>query len=344
MEVKVMKKGLILSSLVLMGMFMGCSGEKKQDTASTPAEKEVKTQVLKVAFNQSENHPQYKVLEEFSKELETQTEGAYKLEISPNELLGDQRATAELVQNRVIQMSVVGNPVVESFNKDFAVIGLPYLYDSLEHQKKVFLSGVLDPLFESTASSGFEVIGAFTAGARCLYTDKPMTKPEDLKGYKFRVMQSDTMKKMVDYMGGVGTPMGQGEVYTAVQQGVIEGGENNEVTYVDLKHYEIAPYFSYTNHLMVPDLIIINEDLYKGMTPENRKIFDDLMYKTIENEFEIWNDNVEAAKKVATENGAKFIEVDIKPFQERVKPLQEEVANSSEMTKKIYKDVRALAN
>lgn len=339
-----MKKGLILSSLVLMGMFMGCSGEKKQDTASTPAEKEVKTQVLKVAFNQSENHPQYKALEEFSKELETQTEGAYKLEISPNELLGDQRATAELVQNGVIQMLVVGNPVVESFNKDFAVIGLPYLYDSLEHQKKVFLSGVLDPLFESTASSGFEVIGAFTAGARCLYTDKPMTKPEDLKGYKFRVMQSDTMKKMVDYMGGVGTPMGQGEVYTTVQQGVIEGGENNEVTYVDLKHYEIAPYFSYTNHLMVPDLIIINEDLYKGMTPENRKIFDDLMHKTIENEFKIWNENVEAAKKIATENGALFIEVDIKPFQERVKPLQEEVANASEMTKKIYNDVRALAN
>ena len=205
----------------------------------------------------------------------------------------------ELVQNGVIQMLVVGNPVVESFNKDFAVIGLPYLYDSLEHQKKVFLSGVLDPLFESTASSGFEVIGAFTAGARCLYTDKPMTKPEDLKGYKFRVMQSDTMKKMVDYMGGVGTPMEQGEVYTAVQQGVIEGGENNEVTYVDLKHYEIAPYFSYTNHLMVPDLIIINEDLYKGMTPENRKIFDDLMHKTIENEFKIWNENVEAAKKIA---------------------------------------------
>lgn len=240
-------------------------------------------------------------------------------------------------------MSVVGNPVVESFNKDFAVIGLPYLYDSLEHQKKVFTSDVLDPLFKSVASNGFEVIGAFTAGARCLYTDKPMTKPEDLKGYKFRVMQSDTMKKMVDYMGGIGTPMGQGEVYTAVQQGVIEGGENNEVTYVDLKHYEVAPYFSYTNHLMVPDLIIINEKLYNGMTPENRKIFDDLMKQTIENEFTVWNENVEQAKKVATENGAKFIEVDIKPFQERVKPLQEEVSNISDMTKKIYKDVRDLA-
>ena len=333
-----MKKVLFVGSLAVMGLFMGCGKEKE-----VSSDAKVKTQVLKVAFNQSEKHPQYKALEQFSKDLEAQTKGAYKLEISPNELLGDQRATAELVQNGVIQMSVVGNPVVESFNKDFAVIGLPYLYDSLEHQKKVFTSDVLDPLFKSVASNGFEVIGAFTAGARCLYTDKPMTKPEDLKGYKFRVMQSDTMKKMVDYMGGIGTPMGQGEVYTAVQQGVIEGGENNEVTYVDLKHYEVAPYFSYTNHLMVPDLIIINEKLYNGMTPENRKIFDDLMKQTIENEFTVWNENVEQAKKVATENGAKFIEVDIKPFQERVKPLQEEVSNISDMTKKIYKDVRDLA-
>lgn len=333
-----MKKILVVGSLLLIGMFAGCSKEKE-----VVAEGKVKTQVLKVAFNQSENHPQYKALAKFSDQLEEQTKGAYKLEISPNALLGDQRATAELVQNGVIQMSVVGNPVVESFNKDFSVIGLPYLYDNLEHQKKVFLSDILDPLFKSVSSSGFEVIGAFTAGARCLYTDKPMMKPEDLKGYKFRVMQSDTMKKMVDYMGGIGTPMGQGEVYTAVQQGVIEGGENNEVTYVDLKHYEIAPYFSYTNHLMVPDLIIINEKLYTGMTSENRKIFDDLMKQTIENEFEVWNDNVEAAKKVAIENGAKFIDVDIKPFQDRVKPLQEEVANSSELTKKIYTQVRELA-
>lgn len=333
-----MKKILFAGSLLLIGMLIGCSKEKE-----VAAGEKVKTQVLKVAFNQSENHPQYKALTKFSNQLEEQTKGAYKLEISPNALLGDQRATAELVQNGVIQMSVVGNPVVESFNKDFSVIGLPYLYDNLEHQKKVFLSDTLKPLFKSVSSSGFEVIGAFTAGARCLYTDKPMMKPEDLKGYKFRVMQSDTMKKMVDYMGGIGTPMGQGEVYTAVQQGVIEGGENNEVTYVDLKHYEIAPYFSYTNHLMVPDLIIINEKLYSGMSLENRKIFDDLMKQTIENEFEVWNENVEAAKKIAIENGAKFIDVDIKPFQERVKPLQEEVANSSEMTKDIYAKVRELA-
>ena len=201
-----------------------CSDKKSESNSEVKNE----TQVLKVAFNQSEKHPQYKALVEFGKKLEEQTKGAYKLEISPNALLGDQRATVELTQNGVIQMAVVGNPVVENFNKDFAVIGLPYLYDSLEHQKKVFLSDVLKPLFKSVSSNGFEVVGIFTAGARCIYTDEAVTKPEDLAGYKIRVMQSDTMKKMLDLMGGIGTPMGQGEVYTAIQQGVINGGENDE--------------------------------------------------------------------------------------------------------------------
>ncbi|KDE62087.1 TRAP transporter substrate-binding protein [Fusobacterium necrophorum] len=327
----------IVAVMISLLFLIGCSDKKAE-------ENKIQTQVLKVAFNQSEKHPQFKALKEFGKKLEAETKGAYKLEISPNALLGDQRATVELVQNGVIQMAVVGNPVVENFNKDFAVIGLPYLYDNLEHQKKVFLSDILKPLFQSVSQNGFEVVGIFTAGARCVYTNKAITSPDDLKGYKIRVMQSDTMKKMLDFMGGIGTPMGQGEVYTAIQQGVLEGGENNEVTYVDLKHYEVAPYFSYTNHLMVPDLIIINEKLYNEMNKENRKIFDNLINNMIEDEFDVWNENVENAKKIALENGAKFIEVEIKPFQERVKPLQEEVIKMSDTTKNIFEEVRKLSN
>ncbi len=337
-----MKKILIIATVALLGILTGCGSEKVKESQNK--NNTIKKEVLKVAFNQSDKHPQYKALQKFSDELEKQTNGQYKLEISPNELLGDQRAATELVQNGVIQMAVVGNPVVESFNKDFAVIGLPYLYDNIEHQKKVFTSDVLNPLFVSVKDNGFEVLGAFTAGGRCLYTNKPMTKPEDLKGYKFRVMQSDTMKKMIDYMGGIGTPMAQGEVYTAIQQGVIEGGENNEVTYADLKHYEVAPYFSYTNHLMVPDLIIINEKFYNEMSSENKEKFDKLIKETIEEEFKVWNENVEKAKKLAIDNGATFVDIDIRPFQERIKPLQEEVAKRNEMTQKIYNDVRGLAN
>lgn len=331
-----MKKMVNLGlGVVFAGVLMGCSGDKNQEAT--------KSSTLKVAFNQSEAHPQYKALKEFGDKLEKETNGQYKLEISPNALLGDQRAATELVQNGVIQMAVVGNPVVENFNKDFAVIGLPYIYDSIDHQKNVFLSGKLDELFKSVSKNGFEVVGAYTAGARSVYTNKPIEKPEDLKGYKVRVMQSDTMKKMVDLMGGVGTPMAQGEVYTAIQQGVLEGGENNEVTYADLKHYEVAKYFSYTNHLMVPDLIIVNEKVYSGMTKENKEIFDKLVRESVDLEFKAWAENVDAAKKLAVENGAQFIDLSIKPFQDNVKPLQESVRNSSEVTKKIYDDIRSLA-
>lgn len=327
---KIIKLGF---GAIFLSFLMGCSGDKN----------EVKSTTLKVAFNQSEAHPQYKALKEFGEKLDKETKGQYKLEISPNSLLGDQRASAELVQNGVIQMAVVGNPVVESFNKDFAVIGLPYVYDSIEHQKNVFLSGKLDELFKSIGKNGFQVVGAYTAGARSIYTNKPIESPADLRGYKVRVMQSDTMKRMVDLMGGVGTPMAQGEVYTAIQQGVLEGGENNEVTYADLKHYEVAKYFSYTNHLMVPDLIIINDKVYTGMTKENKDIFDKLVRESVESEFKAWNENIIAAKKLAEENGAKFFDISIESFQENVKPLQESVINTSDMTKKIYQDIRDLA-
>lgn len=338
-----MKKLIIILMVLMLSLSTIACSNNEENASNGAGTTEVKTTVLKIAFNQSENHPQYIALSEFGEKLEKETNGELVIEISPNALLGDQRATSELVQSGAIQMSVVGNPIVENYNKDFAVIGLPYIYDSQEHQKSVFTSGVLNELFASTSKNGFEVVAAFTAGSRNIYTDKPINTPADLAGYKVRVMQSDTMKKMLDLMGGVGTPMSQSEVYTAIQQGVLEGGENNEVTYADLKHYEVAPYFSYTQHLMVPDLIIINSDVYAEMSEANRTIFTTLMKETVENEFEVWNKNVEAAKAVAIENGATFVTVDIKPFQANVSELHDEVTSSSDNALKLYEAVRELA-
>lgn len=328
-------KGLTILSLSAL-ILTGCGSEK------TSKKGKVKAQTLRVAFNQSKDHPEYKALQNLSEKLEKETNGAYKLDISPNALLGDQRATTELVQNGVIQMSVVGNPVVENFNKDFAVIGLPYVYNSLDEQKEVFTTGILDDLFKSTETEGFQVVGAYTAGSRSIYTNKAITKPEDLKGYKIRVMQSDTMKKMLDAMGGVGTPMSQSEVYTAIQQGVLEGGENNEITYADLKHYEVAPVFSYTNHLMVPDLIIINNDILNGMSDKNKAIFNKLIKESVTEEFKLWKEQVSKSKKIAEDNGAKFVEIDTVPFKNNVEPLQQSVINSSDVTKNIFDAIRKL--
>jgi tripartite ATP-independent transporter DctP family solute receptor len=337
-----MKKKFLTVALS-MAMAFSLVGCGEAQTTASGAANGVKTTTLKLAFNQSEQHPQYKALAEMSDALFEQTNGAYKIEISPNELLGSQKDAMELVQSGTIQMAVVANSIVENVNSDFAVLGLPYAYDSVEHQKKVFTSGILDEIFESTTANQFNVLAAFTAGSRSIYTDKPIQTPADLAGYKIRVMESPTSIAMLNAMGGVATPMGQGEVYTAVQQGIINGGENNEITYVDLKHYEIAPYFSYTSHLMIPDLVVISTSALSSMTEENQEIIKNLAKEYTEREFELWDEQLEVAKQVATDNGATFVEVDIKIFQEACQSVIDNVVSKSASAKELYESIRALA-
>lgn len=325
----------LVASAVIASLFLtGCSDDKTKSEQV----------VLKTAFNQSENNPQFKALADFSAKLEQATEGRYKLEIHPNELLGDQRAALELVQSGAIQLAVVANPLVENFNKNFSVLALPYLYDSPEHQRKVFTSEALDPLFASTKGNGFEVLTAYTAGARSMYTKgSAVTTPEQMKGKKIRVMQSDTMIKMLDCMGGTGVPMGQGEVYSAIQQGVLDGAENNEITYADLKQYEVAPFFSYTRHVMVADLMVVSEALLTKMDAKDQETFRKLAKASTSVEFDLWEQALDTAKKTATDNGATFTDVDIKPFQERCLPLQQTLLTTPEQ-KDVYQKIRALAN
>ncbi len=332
---KSLPKWSLISTIVVSGLFLtGCSEDSE---VAGPV-------ILKTAFNQSEHNPQYKALEDFSQKLEAATEGKYKLEIHPNELLGDQRAALELVQSGAIQLAVVANPLVENFNQNFSVLAMPYIYDNPEHQRQVFTNGMLDALFDSSKGNGFEVLTAYTAGARSMYVKgSPIKTPEDMKGKKIRVMQSDTMIKMLECMGGIGVPMGQGEVYSAIQQGVLDGAENNEITYADLKQYEVAPQFSYTGHVMVADLLVANEDFLNKMDAADQATFRKLAKESTVTEFELFDQALEQAKQTAMKQGATFVEVDITPFQERCIPLQETLLKTPEQ-KDIFNNIRSLAN
>lgn len=297
---------------------------------------------IKVAFNQSDKHPQYQALTYLGEKLQEQTEGRYKLTIFPNEQLGDQRASLELVQNGVIQMAMVANPLVENYDNTFAVLGLPYIYSGSEHQEKVFTSGALDELFASTNRFGFEVLTAYTAGARSVYTKgAPVKTLADMKGKKIRVMQSDTMIKMLNCMTGTGVPMNQGEVYTAIQQGVLDGAENNEITYADLKQYEVAPYFSRTQHLMVADLLVASNFFLNKMSAEDRATLQKLVKESTTKEFELWRAQISQAEQVAKDGGATFVDVDIEPFQQACQGLQQELLKTPKQ-KALYEAIMGL--
>lgn len=328
-----MKGTMTIGVLLLSLGLSGCSGNS--DT--------VDGGIIRVAYNQATTHPHYQALERAGEKFSEATDGRYEFLIYPNEVLGDQRATIELIQNGAIQMAIVNNAMIENYNKDFAILGLPYIFDSEEHQKEVFTSGVLDSLFESTKQQGFQIMAAYTAGSRNVYSKKPIEKPEDLNGMKIRVMESPSMIRMMEYMGGIGTPMSQGEVYTAIQQGVIDGGENNEITYSDLKHYEVAPVFSKTQHIMVPDLVIAQCEYLDKMSEEDRTLFVSICQDSIEDEFDIWNSQIEEAKQTLEEKGVTFVDVDIIPFQENCLKLHEEAIADSQSAKELYQAIRDVA-
>jgi len=323
-----------VASVLALGL-TACSSTKA-DTG------DVKTKVLKVAFNQSKTHPQALAIEELGKELKAQTKGAYEIKLFPDELLGSQAETIELVQTGSVDLAIVAGSLLENFNPDFSVLNLPYLYDSQAHQMKVLNDkSVVGDLYGSMAAKKLQVLTAYHGGVRNVYTKAgPVKVPADLKGQKIRVIGSDTNVAMMKLMGGVGTPMAQGEVYTAIQSGVLDGAENNELVFADMAHSEIAPFYSYTKHLMMPDMLITNPATMKSMSAANRAIFDTLLAKSVTTELTLFDKAVIGAKTKAQAAGAKFSEADVEAFRTAVKPLYAEKLKT-DVTKAIYAKIEA---
>ncbi len=330
-----MKLGKRISTLVLIGMVsivgVGCStvnGDSKN------------TRIVRVAHAQNEDHPQHKALLEFENYVEENTDGL-DVQIFPNELLGAQSQTVELTQTGAVDLAVVGLGVLEAFEDSYTVFNLPYVMDSTEHYYAVMNDKeIIDPVFESTRDSGFVGLTWFDAGVRNIYTNsKVIMKPEDLKGLKIRVQTSPTNVKMLQALGASPTPMSFGEVYTGLQQKVIDGAENNELALINNKHGEVAKNYSYNMHAMLPDILVINADLFGKLTDEQVKVIKDGAKYANEWEVEAWEDAANEAKQKAEEMGVKFHYPDIKPFQEKMNDLHAEYTQEESM-KKIYDQIR----
>ena len=155
----------------------------------------------------------------------------------------------------------------------------------------------------------------YNAGTRS-FTQKPIQTPEDLKGLKIRVQQSPASVNMVKAFGAAASPMSFGEVYTAIQQGVIDGAENNELALTNNKHGEVAKYYSYNKHQMVPDMLIGNLKFLNGLSDEERDVFEQAALLSTEVEMTEWDKQVDEAKDIAeNEMGVEFIDVMCRPLR-----------------------------
>lgn len=300
---------------------------------------------LRLALNQTEEHPSFIALDNFGQRLEEATEGRYSIDVYPNETLGAQAEALQLVSDGSVDMAIVSGTQLENLNEDFLVFNLPKVFDDVEHQMSVVHDEeIVGDLYASLEeSNNVTVLGGFTQGARSVYTtDAPVETPADLAGKKLRVQESDLHIAMAEAMGASATPMAFGELYTGLQSGVVDAAENNEVSFWTQKHYEVAPYWSYTNHLVGLDYLIINTDLLAEMSEEDRAVFDAEWTAAHEEHTELWATATEDAIANAEAGGATFTEVDEAAFTEVLEPLAEEFI-SSESQQALYDAARAAA-
>lgn len=300
--------------------------------------------IIRVSHNQAADHPTNIGLLAFEEFIESRLGDKYDVQIFPNELLGSQVNTVELTQTGAINFTVASNAILESFDDIYQIFNLPYLFNSPEHYHTVMDNKeLIKPIFTATEKSGFEAVAWLDAGTRNFYTvKKPIRTPDDLKGLKIRVQQSASNIRMMELFGGAATPMGFGEVYTALQQSVIDGAENNELALTSNKHGEVCKYYSYNMHQMVPDIVIGNLRFLNSLSPEERAIFDEGFKIISKVQREAWGPSVEKAIEEAKKMNVEFIYPDVLAFQEKVLPLHEEVLAANPKLRPIYDSIQEI--
>ena len=307
-------------------------------TACSKAGSESQKTIIRVGHNQSQNHPTHLGLLAFEEYVEDKLGDKYDIQVYPSELLGSQIDMVQLTQTGAINICVASNAILETFNDVWEIFNLPYLFASSEAYHHVMDDPeIVKPIFESTREGGFEGVTWLDAGSRSFYTkDKPVNSPEDLKGLKIRVQQSPTNVRMMDLLGSSASPMGFGEVYTALQSGIIDGAENNEMSLTDNGHGEVCKYYSYDMHQMVPDIVIANYNWLEELPEEDREVFDEGFKVLNEVQRKEWKIAVDKAKEKASEMGVEFIYPDQKPFVDAVAPLTKEVLERNDKLRPFY--------
>ena len=218
-------------------------------------------------------HPVALGLKRMAEVAEKDSGGKIKLEIFPSSQLGQQREMWQNTQAGLIAGLVEPTAQVANYVKEFGVLDLPYLAQNREQAYKLLDGPVVEKELTSKApAAGFRILHYWEITFRNVYSRTPVNGIADLKGKKIRVIPNPTFIALFKGFGAAPTPMAFGELYSAIQQGVVDGAENDSVTYFTSRHYEVAKNYALTSHLMLINTMFFSEKQFQRLTPELRKV------------------------------------------------------------------------
>lgn len=308
----------IFSFLILF--FSGC--EQATD---------VKT--LRLGHGLDVTHPVHKAMEFMAEKVEEKSDGKLKIKIYPSQQLGSERELLELLQIGSLDITKVSAAVLENFAPKIRVFSLPYLFRNDEHKFEVFDSEVGKSLLQEPEQYWLRGLTYYDAGFRSFYTKtKPIEKPADLQGLKVRVQESAMAISLVNNLGGSPTPISWGELYSALQQGIVDGAENNPPSFHTSRHYEVCKYYSLNEHTAVPDILLIGTKTWDKLSEQQQQWLQEAADESAIHQRKLWAEAEKEALKVVKEAGVKINRPDKEPFMKMTQPIYDQIkANNPEL-------------
>jgi len=280
--------------------------------------------VMRLAETHPQDYPTTKGDYEFARLVKERSKGRIVVEVFHSKQLGEERAVIEQVQLGAIDMTRVSISAVSSFVRDLDAFQLPYLYRDAAHMWKVLNGPIGEEILKKHEASNFVGVGWFESGSRNFYTKKLVKTVGDLKGMKIRVQQAPLMVGMVEALGAVATPLPYGEVYSALQSGVVDGAENNWPSYLTTSHFEVAKYFIVDEHTRVPEITVGSKKLFDKLPKEDRALILKAMKDAQAYQFKLWVDFEKVAEKTVQEKGSIITQIspaEKQKFADAMKPL-----------------------
>lgn len=310
-------------SLLVAGslLFAGC-GQKQ--AAPAGEKKEGAKFTLRLAETHPPDYPTTLGDKKFAELVGERSNGRIKVEVFPSAQLGEEKAVIEQVQLGAIEMTRVSSAPLAEFNKQFGAMSLPYIFDNDEHLWK-FLEGPMGAqMLDGLEKSKMKGLAYYDSGARSFYGRTPLKSLNDIKGLKIRVQQNKINMDMMAALGASATPMGYGEVFSALQTGVIDAAENNYPSYYSSNHYQSAKNFILDKHQRVPEVLLISKIHWDKMSDDDKKLIKQAAMDSVKFQRDAWAKYEKESEAKLREAGVTITDVaDVKPWQDAVKPVIE---------------------
>lgn len=277
-------------------------------------------------FRSSDIHPDgYPTVEAvkfMGERLKVLTNGKHSIKVYNNGSLGNEKDTIEQTKIGALPMVRINVAPMNNICPETQVPTMPFLFRSVDHMRKVLDGPIGEEILAACAPQGFVGLAYYDSGARSIYTaKKPVRTLADAKGMKIRVQQSDLWVALLEAMGANATPMPYGEVYTALKTGLVDGAENNYPSYESSRHFEVAKYYSITEHSLAPEMLLFSKRVWDGLSADDQKALRQAAKESVPHMRKLWDEREAKSKAIAKAGGAEFIEVDKASFQAAMKPV-----------------------